>query len=162
MWNKKDIDFLKKNYATVSCREIGKQLNKTYWSVRYEAEKAGLTIKNKIRKNPNPYKNGTRGNWLYKKYSLTIEEYDAMWNKQNGVCAICGQPETAMNTFSGKKVLLHLSVDHDHKTGKIRGLLCDRCNTSIGKFEENTDFLMNAIIYLNSHLSQGGGNTKET
>lgn len=45
-----------------------------------------------------------------------------------------------------------LAIDHDHKTGKIRGLLCTRCNTAIGLLNDNIDFLRRAIMYLNSSM----------
>lgn len=61
------------------------------------------------------------------KFNLTLEEYDKMFEAQNGVCAICGLPEIARR----------LAVDHDHKTGKIRGLLCANCNISLGWYEKN-------------------------
>jgi len=74
------------------------------------------------------------------KYGLTPESYDNLVRSQNGVCAICNNPEL------GWYKLLH--VDHDHRTNKIRGLLCSGCNTAIGKFYDNIELLENAIQYL--------------
>ena len=74
-------------------------------------------------------------------YGLTLEDYDAMLLEQNGGCAICSKEET----ISGKGVL---SVDHDHKSGKVRGLLCDTCNRGLGHFFDNTEYLTNAVLYL--------------
>lgn len=65
-------------------------------------------------------------------YGLTLEQYQTMLEKQHGVCALCGQPETRQQYG----VLDPLAVDHDHKTGKIRGLLCRKCNLALGVFEE--------------------------
>ena len=74
-------------------------------------------------------------------YGLTVEQYDTMLLEQNGVCAICLNPEkSSSKTF--------LSIDHDHKTGKIRGLLCDNCNKGLGHFYDNSSLLYNAINYL--------------
>lgn len=70
-----------------------------------------------------------------------------MFDEQDGVCAICGRPETKV--LKGKK--LSLSIDHDHETGKVRGLLCMDCNTSIGKFKHNKELLLNAVRYLDEY-----------
>jgi hypothetical protein len=71
-------------------------------------------------------------------FSLTPEEYDAILSKQNGVCFLCGNPP-------GKK---RLAVDHDHLTGKIRGLLCGACNQALGVFGDDVTRLQKAINYL--------------
>jgi uncharacterized protein YbaR (Trm112 family) len=63
-----------------------------------------------------------------------------MFEEQGGVCAICRNPEAS------KKICL--SVDHDHATGKVRGLLCMRCNTAIERIDNVPDFLKNAATYL--------------
>jgi hypothetical protein len=68
--------------------------------------------------------------WFIKsRYKFTIEEYRAMLLKQGNVCAICNKEETARNSVGGIRTL---SVDRCHDTGKVRGLLCSGCNTSIG------------------------------
>lgn len=79
-----------------------------------------------------------------KKYNLTLKDYDVLFEKQNGVCAICKQPETA--TF--KDIICRLSVDHCHKTNKVRGLLCKHCNTILGYADDNIQLLKYAINYL--------------
>ena len=77
-------------------------------------------------------------------YGLTLEQYDALLTEQNGVCAICKKSETA----SIKK---NMCIDHDHKTGKVRQLLCDKCNRGIGYFNESIDVLEQAVLYLKKH-----------
>lgn len=72
-------------------------------------------------------------------YGLTLQEYELWREKQQGVCAICKLP-----CATGKS----LSVDHDHHTGKVRGLLCMMCNTAIGKLGDSVELLKNAIEYL--------------
>ena len=72
-----------------------------------------------------------------RKYGLSIDQYNEL-HKTTKLCEICGQPQES------KK----LSIDHDHKTGKIRGLLCFRCNTALGKFDDDIDVLASAISYL--------------
>ncbi len=86
--------------------------------------------------------------YLLKKYGITLEEYRKRLSKQNNVCAICKQPETAVI----KNKLIAMPVDHCHKTGKTRGLLCTKCNRGLGLFDDNTEFLTNAINYLKSYL----------
>lgn len=73
-----------------------------------------------------------------KKYGITIDEYNKMDSEQNSVCKICMNPETS--TRDGK--VLRLSVDHCHRTGVIRGLLCRGCNTSIGELESNCELTL--------------------
>jgi hypothetical protein len=78
------------------------------------------------------------------KYRLSVEAYGVMLAAQGGVCAICRRPETARNQHGP----LALSVDHDHKTGRIRGLLCRSCNTLLGLSRENCSILESATNYL--------------
>lgn len=75
---------------------------------------------------------------LKRRYGITAEEYDHLLAMQNGRCHIC-------NDLPGKH---RLSVDHDHKTGRIRGLLCHNCNHALGKFKDNIIHLFKAIKYL--------------
>lgn len=79
-----------------------------------------------------------------KKYGITPEDYDAMYVRQEGKCAICRQPET--NKLKGSTA--RLSVDHNHQTGKIRGLLCNLCNTGLGKFKDSCKLLKAAALYV--------------
>jgi len=68
---------------------------------------------------------------LRKDYNMTLETYNEMYNKQKGLCAMCGKPEKSK---AGRRIS-RLSVDHCHKTGKIRALLCVRCNLVLGSYE---------------------------
>jgi len=81
-----------------------------------------------------------------KKYGITLEDYEEMHNRQGGVCAICDKPE---QVIQNSKLRL-LSVDHDHLTGKVRGLLCSNCNRAIGLLNDDADVLKRAIRYLQS------------
>jgi hypothetical protein len=83
---------------------------------------------------------------LINKYGVTMEEYDKMLKSQNGVCAICLHPETLMRR--GK--IVPLFVDHCHKTGKIRGLLCYPCNSAVGYLKDNPESFDRASSYLRS------------
>ena len=74
-------------------------------------------------------------------YGLTLEDYDAMIVEQNGVCAVCKMPEEDPRRK-------HLCVDHDHETGKVRALLCNRCNRGMGIWRDNIHLLEQAVLYL--------------
>lgn len=95
---------------------------------------------------------------LKTKYNLTVEEYEQMLVKQEGKCAICGRSENVDLFKSRGKIKLH--VDHCHKTGVVRGILCSSCNLGIGKFRDDPQLLLNASIYLNTF--QGVLNNEET
>ena len=84
---------------------------------------------------------------LKKAYGITVQEYDELLKKQHGVCAICEKPETQI---SNKKygTIDKLRVDHDHKTNRVRGLLCSKCNQGLGIFQDNFDFMLNACNYI--------------
>jgi hypothetical protein len=73
-------------------------------------------------------------------YNITQEKYDELSEIQNYLCAICRQE----SRIKGRE----LSVDHDHKTNAIRGLLCHKCNVAIGLLDENIEILQSAIDYL--------------
>lgn len=89
-----------------------------------------------------------RANWLQKKYGITIEEYDAICTAQDGRCAICGvTPEES----STKRKVRYLDVDHCHITGAVRGLLCNRCNSAIGRFNDDSTLLTKAVEYLQKY-----------
>lgn len=80
----------------------------------------------------------SRANKLLNLYGLTMDDYDKLYNKQNGVCAICEED----------KVLV---VDHCHDTGKVRSLLCNDCNSGIGFLKENKEIMNKAIKYIDHH-----------
>lgn len=75
---------------------------------------------------------------------MTPDDYYKMYEEQGGVCKICSLPETKGRGAKNKR----LAVDHDHKTGKVRGLLCGNCNTGIGLLKDDWKILTLAIIYL--------------
>lgn len=79
-----------------------------------------------------------RNNHLLNKYGITAAKYDDMLESQNSACAICGKV----------KDRVRLAVDHDHDTGRIRGLLCENCNRGIGMFKHSATLLQNAIQYI--------------
>src|SRR5579872_1137166 len=79
---------------------------------------------------------------------MTEDLYYQLLEKQKGLCAICGMPETRR---SRSGVLCRLSVDHDHTTDKVRALLCHQCNVGIGNFDDNEELLIKAANYVKQH-----------
>jgi hypothetical protein len=79
---------------------------------------------------------------LKRKYGITPEQYDEMLEAQGGGCAICHRPPR-------DDISLH--VDHDHETGAVRGLLCFRCNNSLGDLNDDAGLLQSAASYLDAH-----------
>ena len=86
------------------------------------------------------------------RYGITNDEYSAILESQNNVCAICGQPETKTHQ-SGR--VLPLSIDHNHALGtgiqSVRGLLCNECNSGLGRFRDDPVLLVRAAEYLIKH-----------
>ena len=89
----------------------------------------------------NPDKN--RQYYLKTTYNITVEEYDLLLKAQNNSCAICGGPPSVVGN--------NLHVDHNHTTGKNRGLLCGHCNLILGQSKENKDILRKSIEYLEKY-----------
>ena len=82
--------------------------------------------------------------WQIKKHlkfnwDMTLEEYDELFELQDNCCAICKTID-----FGDRRG----AIDHDHKTGEIRGILCINCNNGLGRFKDNIDSLKEAILYL--------------
>ncbi len=123
------------------CKDCKNSMQRKYYSKEsYKQYKREYHLKN------------IKGNEAYKDYQLqrnygiTIQEYNKLLKKQKNVCAICGKEETS-------KKYSCLSVDHDHKTGVVRGLLCSRCNLAVGVIE-NTD-LLKILKYLKIPFKYG-------
>ena len=82
--------------------------------------------------------------------NLSYEDYIKMCSSQNNLCSICGKKEIAKHSKTGTTNIL--SIDHCHKTKKVRGLLCKKCNSAIGFFEDDLDIVKKAVKYLQKHL----------
>lgn len=78
---------------------------------------------------------------LKRVYGITRAEYELRRDEQAGVCAICKNPPDSRG----------LAIDHCHATGKIRGLLCNKCNCALGQFSDSLERLNAAILYLKNH-----------
>ena len=94
-----------------------------------------------LKKMKDPTNRNNLYDWqLRSRYGITLEQYQQMFNNQNGKCAICGVHQVNLTR--------KLAVDHCHTTEKIRKLLCSNCNTGLGMFKHNQIFLQSAIEYL--------------
>lgn len=109
--------------------------------LRYSTDKEYREKVKESVKEYNKRKPETKLNSRMKKFGLTWDEYKTMRDSQENKCAICG-------SIIGDAMGNRLYVDHNHSTGKVRGLLCSDCNFGIGKFHDNIELLKNAIKYL--------------
>lgn len=78
--------------------------------------------------------------WLKKRYGISLDQYDEMFQSQGESCAICGTQEPNGDGC--------FHVDHCHTTGKVRGILCQRCNHALGLLDDNIENLVSCINYL--------------
>ena len=169
---KEDSQFpIGRNACTLCHRKEKEEYQKTKGKARhnksvykYSQSKKGKIVKQK------EYKKGREEGWdmhyikyngrervLKNRYGITSEDYNRILVEQKGVCAICGNPQTQKRVSSSGKVrLLGLFVDHNHETGKVRGLLCNNCNNALGYFRENVEYLANAISYIEKHKKVAG------
>lgn len=120
--------------SCLTCRKIKDQLYR-----KNNREKIKEDMKKWKLKNPEKYQLGVLRRSLKTRYGITLEQYNGMIEKQHNLCAICNK--------NNKKQ--RLSVDHDHQTGKVRGLLCNHCNNILGLWNDDIKILQSAINYLN-------------
>ena len=131
-----------------SCRSEYRKENR-----KVESERVNAYNKRKRRENPEKVRAYARsryaankktywGSHIKQKFGISVAQYEAMYRAQNGVCGIC----EGLN-INGQR----LGIDHDHATGKIRDLLCSRCNTAIGLARENPSILIKAAAYIEKH-----------
>jgi hypothetical protein len=129
------------------CKECEKK-----WAISPRGKSLQRARSNNHRKrlkasNPAELQRRQREQGLKVRYGLTISEYESRLAAQRDKCAICG------SEFAGGRWKRRFSVDHDHKTGHIRGLLCGSCNRGLGDFRDNPLFLLKAIAYLQRSMS---------
>jgi hypothetical protein len=115
--------------------------NKQYRQ-EHKAGKAGAAAYQKQYRQKHKAK-ARHGN-LVRKYGIGLKEYDELFITQEGCCAICGTHQTELSRA--------LVVDHNHETGEIRGLLCHKCNLTLGYVNDNIRVLVNAIKYLEKNV----------
>jgi hypothetical protein len=136
-------DKRKKSGYTPQCRQC-RHASEKIWRDKHPEE---LKAKRKQRELKLPKEERTkrrRHTNIMSKFKMTVSDYEFLWDKQGGLCAICKRPERAKRDG----VVKYLAIDHDHKTGKIRGLLCSACNSGIGQLQDDPFILAEAIRYL--------------
>jgi len=84
-------------------------------------------------------------------YGMSSENYQLMFLSQNGVCAVCGRPETAIDPRT--KQVKNLQIDHCHTTGKVRALLCKECNNALGLLHDDIERIRLLLKYAELHES---------
>lgn len=139
--NSSKIDGL--DHRCKSCRHEYIILNRPMLKIKhhehYLKNKDRINKKNKEWAKLNPDK--SRNQKLMYAYGITLEQRNQMIKDQNGLCLIC-------NDKLDETISKNIHVDHDHSTGKVRGILCKQCNSLIGLSREREDILLNSINYL--------------
>lgn len=120
--------------------KINKEKNSKKQHEYYLKNKDKILTRNKIWSNNNPDK--VKNQKLKYAYGITLLEFNQKLKKQNNFCKICNK---SLLNLDSKKI----HVDHDHKTGRVRGILCHKCNSLLGLCNDNKIVLENAISYLN-------------
>ena len=120
-----------------------KEEKRAYYKAYYEKNKEKLRADNRERYHKN--REGVYAAQIHKKYGITLDDYDRMLAEQNGVCKICSQECDHPQRVNSRT----LSIDHCHTTGKVRGLLCNKCNSLLGWARDDISILQKAIEYLN-------------
>ncbi len=136
-------------WAVISCSLSRRNATQICKPVVFTKNKPVKTVNPKIEKKIKPEKTRdyrtsqeVRDYAKIKRYKISQEDYQEMKKAQNNRCAICGDRQP-LHINNGE-----LNIDHDHKTGKVRGLLCNYCNTGIGMLKDNISTLKNAVKYL--------------
>jgi hypothetical protein len=145
--NKRKCNLKSRNWRIENPDKV-KDSNKKWYSNNIDkAKQHSKTIYYKDRKkalaiNRSWYDNNkdkAKHSYLQRKYGMTFSEYNSLLQQQSGVCAIC---------FTKEVLDKSLIVDHCHQTGKVRGLLCDKCNFAIGLLKDNPETIMSAFNYI--------------
>lgn len=131
------------------CKSCRNEYSREYFKKNPEAAKKRLeAVKKWAINNPEAYAERQRRGHLRRFWNMTLEQYNEIFEKQGGVCAICKKPELSTR---GRANNQSLAVDHDHETGKIRELLCMDCNQTIGRFNDDPSWFIAASEYLIKH-----------
>jgi len=105
------------------------------------------------RKDPTIYDRIEWPSKLKRIYGITVEQYDDLLEKQNGRCAICRSNNSFGKNYVHKKNRSRFAVDHCHSTGRVRGLLCTRCNRALGLIGDDIESALRMVDYLKRYLS---------
>ena len=126
-----------------TCKKCRYPDKRVWEKEHYRKNKEKIKERVNRRKSTEEGMNALKSSYLKHEYGITLKEYYETLNKQNGVCAICFGKEL----LSGKK---YMAVDHNHSTGKVRGILCNRCNSGLGFFKDDIKLFYSAIKYIES------------
>lgn len=128
-----------------------KECRAVYLKVWHKKNRARTTARVQERRAADPDR--FRSYTMKYKYGITSDDYNIMLAAQNGVCAICGKAEMRKDRVSQTRRTdtLALVVDHDHATGKVRGLLCHKCNIVIAFIGEDPEMMPKILAYLAKH-----------
>lgn len=121
-----------------------KEERAVYTKAYYEKNRDKISVQAKIR-NKRRYvikKDSQRERFIKRTYGISTNEYNQRVADQNGLCAICKQPDQKHP---------NLAIDHDHKTGKIRSLLCRKCNLILGHVEKNVEHIRLMLQYIENY-----------
>lgn len=119
------------------CKDCGKEKDEWEFECGINKSTGRPNCRTRCRECRNKRENIRRKpNWPSYKYGMTVGHYELMLKSQDNKCAICG------------KELTKPCIDHNHKTGKVRGILCRSCNTGLGLFQDNFELLRKAAVYL--------------
>jgi len=130
--------------CTKEYRKINKGLLQQKAKEYYQNNKEEILLKVQNYKKLYPKKK--RNSQLKSIFGISLKKYNLLLKKQNNKCLICKKQETVKDFRTSK--IKNLAVDHNHQTGKVRGLLCQYCNTALGYFKDDINRLENAIKYL--------------
>lgn len=119
--------FRRRHVSEYNKSERGRELNRKYMAERSKDPKWAERL---------------RRCFMKSHYNLTVEQYEDMLVRQRGVCAVC----SGVNP-SGKR----LCVDHDHRTGMVRALLCGRCNSALGQMRDSPELIEQLLLYARKH-----------
>lgn len=133
---------------------IEKEIDQFYLDVRYKGGRM-----RQCKQCRNEYMEGyrqrnplyARSKHLKNERGITLDQYKEMFDAQGGMCAVCEQEETQVTR---KGIRRALAVDHCHESGRVRGLLCGRCNRGLGNFDDDSDRLRSAAAYLDTLSGQ--------
>lgn len=115
--------------------ECGKQFFHTFKHKKYCSNKCAHKYKPS-----RTYSDITRNSQYLKNYGITLDTYNFMFLEQEGCCMICKIHQSQCKQ--------NLHVDHDHETGQVRGLLCQKCNHALGLFKDNPQIIQAALEYV--------------
>jgi endogenous inhibitor of DNA gyrase (YacG/DUF329 family) len=124
-----------KKYCSPKCRRKSRAMAESSWR------------KEDTKNNPDKWRKMGRVQKLKSTYGMTLEDYDALVKKQEGLCPICQKPLPTIEEENGK----HPPVDHNHVTGKPCGVLHNKCNRALGFLQDSSELCRKAAEYLERH-----------